>query len=82
MGARMTSGPVIVVKILLNSIRTVVLTLFLLALAVTAFNMGYFGAAAFFAIVTAGLGVILFRRVKNERVRAKFGEYRVEWSPL
>lgn len=73
----MTTSPVIVIKILLNSSKSLVLTLFMLLLAYFAATLGYTGAAIFFAIVTIAFGAALYRKVTNERIRAQFGEYRI-----
>lgn len=75
---RTSSYPVLLIKILVNSIRQLLLTLFMLVLAYSAFTLGYSGAATFFAIVVLALGVVLYRKIRNEQVRAKFGEYRIE----
>lgn len=78
MSTRTTSSPAIMAKILINSVRPVLLTLFMLVLAYTAFTLGYVGAAAFFVIVTLVLGGIVFKKLQNELVRAQFGEYRID----
>ncbi|ESP87058.1 hypothetical protein K933_16112 [Candidatus Halobonum tyrrellensis G22] len=65
-------------KIMVNSGRQLLLTAFMLVLAYAAVTLGYSGAAAFFGIVALALGVVLYRKVQNERVRAKFGEYRID----
>lgn len=79
MSQDVTTGPATMVKILINSGQHLILTLFMLVLASSAFALGYGGAAAFFGIVALGLAIVLYRKIQNERVRAKFGEYRIEW---
>lgn len=79
MSTQSMGSPILLGKIMLNSLKVVILTLFMLTLAVAAFNLGYGGAGAFFAIITLVFMVILYKRIQNERVRAKFGEYRVKW---
>lgn len=73
-----TTGPATMVKILVNSGRQLLLTLFMLVLGYAAFTLGYLGAATFFGLVALALGVVLYRKIQNERVRAKFGEYRID----
>ena len=70
--------PVIVAKILLNSSKELLLTLFMLVLAYGTFSLGYTGAAIFFGVVTLLFGTILYRKLSNEWVRAQFGEYRLD----
>lgn len=75
---RSVSSPVTIVKILLNSLKRLLLTLFMLSLAYLTFTLGYQGATIFFGAVTIFLGAILFRKLSNEWIRAQYGEYRLD----
>ena len=79
MSTKAAGRPVTAAKILVNSGRQLLLTLFMLALGYSAFTLGYSGAATFFAVVTAALGYVLYKKIQNERVRARFGEYRIDF---
>lgn len=79
MSTQTASSPTLYVKILLNSIKPVLMIIFMLTLSVTAFDLGYSGAGGFFGVIALFLGYILYKKIQSERVRAKFGEYRVNF---
>lgn len=76
--SRKSIGPIVVGKMLLNSLKRLLLAIFMLTLTYTTFSLGYPGAAAFFGLITLVLGVIIYQKLSNELVRAKYGEYKVD----
>lgn len=70
--------PLTVLKMLVNSARSLLLLLFMAALAYVTFDQGFVGASVLFVAVSLVLGAILYRKLQNEWVRAKFGEYRID----
>lgn len=66
------------VKISLNSYKQIVLTLFMMVLAYTSFTLGYVPAGIFFAIISIVFLVVVYKKIVDEIVRARFSEYNVD----
>lgn len=74
---RRSSNAVLMAKILLNTSKILLLTLFMMVLTYSTITLGYLGAGVFFGAITLLLGFILYKKASNEWVRAQFGEYKV-----